>query len=85
MSILTGVRHNSRRTLFRRRLNTGKGMPVASAATITLGTDGNVFPPGATAAALSLASAANFSGTDKDSLTLCFDGTVWREIARTVI
>lgn len=44
MPILTGVRHNTKRTWFRRRLSFNKGAPIASAATITLGTDGNVFP-----------------------------------------
>lgn len=40
--------------------------------------------PGSTAPFL-LSGAANFSATANDSLTLCYDGTSWREIGRTVI
>lgn len=36
-------------------------------------------------AAIHLAGAANLSATAGDTLTLWYDGTVWREIARTVI
>lgn len=119
---VAGVRSNQKRTLFRRRLVMSKGISVASAATITLGYDGNVFAltgttaidyitttdwdvgaivvllfdtsitvnhnsgsAGAGAAKILLSGAANFSGTANDSLVLCWDGTAWREIARTVI
>lgn len=99
-----------------------KGADVASAGTITLGGDGNLYDiTGATAidyitttgiqagtivtvqfdsnpvvnhntgsvpantAAILLAGAANFSTGANDTLTLIYDGTTWRELARTVI
>jgi len=39
----------------------------------------------ANTAAILLSGAANFAATANDSLTLCYDGANWREIARTVI
>lgn len=36
-------------------------------------------------AAMLLAGAANLSATADDTLTLVYDGTTWREVARTVI
>ncbi len=41
--------------------------------------------PGGSSAAMRLAGAANFSATSGDTLTLIYDGTYWREKARTVI
>lgn len=43
-----------------------------------------IVPPAGTAAIL-LAGAANLSATAGDTLTLWYDGTVWRELARAVI
>ena len=40
--------------------------------------------PGAGAADIALAGAANFSATADDTLTIVFDGTDWRELARSV-
>lgn len=104
---------------FLRRLQLTKGANVDSAATITLGNDGNVFAitgttaidyitttnwqagsevtllfgtsitvnhasgsPAATSAKIRLNGAANVAFVDKDSLTLVYDGTDWREVAR---
>jgi len=41
--------------------------------------------PAATSAAMLLSGAANFSATANDTLTLVYDGTTWREVARTAI
>ena len=38
-----------------------------------------------TGASILLASSANFSATANDTLTLVYDGTTWREVARTAI
>lgn len=107
---------------FANRSRWAKGADVATAGTLTLGSDGNAFDltgatnvdyitttdwtagsivilqfdgaptvnhdtgsvPG-TAAAVHLAGAAPFVASAGDTLTLYYDGTVWREIARTVI
>ena len=45
----------------------------------------NGASPGASSTAMRLAGAANFSATSGDTLTLIYDGTYWREKARTVI
>ena len=41
--MLLRIRQSINRTLFRNRLSFGKGLDVASAAVVTLGTDGNTF------------------------------------------
>jgi hypothetical protein len=118
MSRLKKVHSTTTSTKIRNRLQLGRGANVASAATITLGNDGNVFlltgttaidyititgweagaivhllfgssitlnhasssPVAGTSAALSLTSAANVSATDKDVVSLIYDGTVWRSM-----
>ena len=45
----------------------------------------NTGSPPANTGAILLAGAANFASTASDTLTLLFDGTTWREVARTVI
>lgn len=45
----------------------------------------NSGAPGAGTAAIYLAGSANFAATANDTLTLVWNGTVWSEIARTVI
>jgi hypothetical protein len=45
----------------------------------------NIGSVPANTAAIFLAGAANFAATANDTLSLWYDGTVWREIARTVI
>lgn len=104
------------------RFQFGKGADVASATTITLGADGNVFAltgttavdyitttnwqagslvillfdtsitvghnkgsAGAGAAKMLLAGAADLSATANDQLGLVYDGTLWREVFRTVV
>jgi len=60
-------------------------------AVVTLQFDGSVTvthnggSPAATSAAILLSGAANLSATANDTLTLVYDGTTWREIARCVI
>jgi hypothetical protein len=116
------VSYSRAKTTVKNRLCLSKGADIASATTITLGNDGNMFditgtttttyitttdwPPGsiivlqfdgsvtvthaggapaATSAALALASASNLSATANDTLTLIYDGVVWRQIAKTAI
>lgn len=45
----------------------------------------NAGAPPANTAAILLSAASNFSATADDTLMLVYDGTTWREVARTVI
>jgi len=104
------------------RLQQTKGADIASASTITLGTDGNYFDITGTTAIkyitttnweagavvilqfdgivvvhddegttpantgdITLKSGGDFTTAAGDLLTLVYDGTVWKEVSRTVI
>lgn len=45
----------------------------------------NAGAPPAGTAALQLAGSVNFGASSGDTITLAFDGTFWREVARTII
>lgn len=116
------VSSDRRRTQVLNRLQTSKGAAVASASTLTLGGDGNLFSVSGTtatkyiatagwsagaivflefqgivvvhddegttpsgAADITLATGGDFTSAAGDLLGLVYNGTVWKEFARTVI